>query len=167
MPNLDWPIQAAVVNGIIYVIGYLGAVYAYNPLTDSWTDKTQAPSIVNSDHIGFVTAVFDDKIYVLGLGTFELIYDPLNDTWSRTQSSMPYTVNQGLLGYGSFEPAEGSTTGMLASERVYAFFENQSYIYDPTNDTWTLGAAVPANRVDYGVARFKRHVIPDWRRQQS
>jgi N-acetylneuraminic acid mutarotase len=48
LPTAEWPLQASVADGEIYVIGRSGATYAYDPTTDSWTTKTTAPSIIVS-----------------------------------------------------------------------------------------------------------------------
>ena len=70
LPAVEWPLQASVVDGKIYVIGHSGATYAYDPNTDSWANKTKAPSVDNQRVTGLVSAVFDNKIYVIGLSGF-------------------------------------------------------------------------------------------------
>jgi len=150
MPTLEWPLQASVVNGKIYVIGRSGITYAYDPVTDSWATKTKAPTVNNAPIAGFATAVFTNKIYVIGISDLNLLYDPLNDTWSEVNSSQPYKF-EGLIGYGSFRAVAGTTSGMLAPERIYVFFENQVYIYT-SNDSWVSGTVMPEERTDFGVA---------------
>jgi hypothetical protein len=149
LPKMEWPLQASVVNGKIYAIGGSGNTYAYDPTTDSWTTKTAAPYVNASP--SFVSTVFDNKIYVIGLGGLNMIYNPLNDTWSLLHSSQPYSV-EGLMGYGTFFAAAGATIGILASERIYVFYDNQTYVYEVSNDTWALGAYMPEERVNYGLA---------------
>jgi N-acetylneuraminic acid mutarotase len=149
MPTVEWPLQANVVNGKIYVIGYSGVTYAYDPVTDSWATKSKAPT-VNNTPAGFATAVYDNKIYVIGISDSNLIFDPLNDTWSKVNSSQPYKF-EGLMLYGYFRPVAAATSGMLSAERIYLFFKNQVHIYDPSNDTWSLGSNLLSDRVDYGV----------------
>jgi hypothetical protein len=151
LPNAEWPLQAGVVDGKIYVIGRSGATYAYNPINNSWTTKTKAPSVNKAPIAGFVTAVGTNKIYVIGISDLNLIYDPLNDTWSQAHSSQPYRF-EGLMGYGSFEAAAGTTTGMLAPKRIYVFFENQTCVYDSSRDTWASGTGMPKERVNFGTA---------------
>ena len=151
LPSLEWPLQASVVDGQIYVIGRSGNVYAYNSTSDSWTRKTVAPSI-NSDPIaGFVTAVLENKIYVIGIADLNLVYNPVNDTWSQLRSSKPYKF-EGLLAYGSYTAAAGSTIGVLAPKRIYVFFEDQTYTYEVSNDTWISGTSMSKERVNYGLA---------------
>ncbi len=151
LPKIEWPLQAGVVDGKIYVIGRSGATYAYDPTKDSWTTKANSPSVNTNPISGFVAAVFDNKIYVIGISGLNLIYDPLTDAWSSTHSSQPFSV-EGLLGFGTFQAAIGTTTGMLAPERIYVFFENRTYIYDASNDTWASGASMSKERVNFGAA---------------
>lgn len=151
MPDTDWPLEASVVNGIIYVIDGSGGVYAYNPANDSWTTMTPAPSVNSFAVSGFVTTVFDGRIYVFGINDLDYVYYPSNNTWNVLNSTQSYN-SEGLLGYGGFEEAGGATTGILAPERIYVFFENQTMIYNPADDSWTSGDPMPIGRVDFGVA---------------
>ena len=146
-----WPLQASAVDGNIYVIGRSGVTYAYNPLNDSWTTKAKAPSVNNEPIAGFVTTVFGNGIYVIGISDLNLVYYPLNDSWSQLSSSQPYPF-EGLMGYGSFDAAACASTGMLAPEKIYVFFDNQTYVYDPANDNWESGAAMPEEQVNFGGA---------------
>ncbi len=92
----------ATVNGKIYVIGGAtisnGAyyrsnkVYMYDPLTDSWTQKTYMPTARDL----LSTVVVDGKIYAIGghtdssiLSTVEM-YNPETDIWvSKTSIKTP------------------------------------------------------------------------------
>jgi hypothetical protein len=150
LPTAQWPLQASVVNGNIYVICGSGETYAYNPINDSWTTKAKAPSVYTWP-TGFVTAVVDNGIYVIGMSEYNLIYYPLNDSWSQVSSIQPYP-SELLLEYGFSDAAAGATTGMSAPEKIYVFFDNQTYVYDTDYNTWTLGAGMPSERVDYGLA---------------
>ena len=47
LPTAQWPLQASVVDGNIYVIGRSGVTYVYNPINDSWATKAMAPSVNN------------------------------------------------------------------------------------------------------------------------
>ncbi len=161
--NAQWPLQANVVNGKICVMDHSGNTYAYDPATDSWTTKAKAPLIspfgeVSGWATGFNAVAIDDKIYVVGMiaadtfyGNVNLIYDVATDTWSQAASVPPYSGGGGLFGLGGYGAA-GATTGVMAPKRIYFFFDNQTYIYNPTNDSWTFGTALPMNRVNFGVA---------------
>ena len=41
---------------------------------------------------------------------------------------------------------------MLAPEKIYVFFDNQTYVYDAANDSWVSGAAMPEEKVNFGGA---------------
>lgn len=149
LPVTEYPIQACVLNNVIYVIGTSGT-YAYNPTSDSWTAKTPAP-YVNTLFQSFVSAVFDNKIYVIGIGGVNMIYDPTNDSWSLLHSGQPYSI-QGLMGYGDLTGVAGASTGMLASQQLYVFYGSRTYVYDANNDYWQSGATMPDERFSYGLA---------------
>lgn len=84
-----WP-AVTTVNGIIYVIGGDGpspnAVDAYNPATDSWTQKADIPF-----PRGYADAIsYGNEIYVFGGGTWDnpgkiiFRYNTLTDQWQLT-----------------------------------------------------------------------------------
>jgi N-acetylneuraminic acid mutarotase len=149
LPRSEKAVRAGVVGDIIYVIGQSGATYAYNPINDTWTTKTQAPS-VNPHYIWFVSATFEGKIYAIGLSRLNQVYDPETDKWSILNSNMPYN-STGLMGYGDFETAAGVTSGVLAPKSVYVFSESLTIVYDPKTDNWTSGARMPGERGGYGI----------------
>jgi Kelch motif len=149
MPITEYPIQAYALNDVIYVLGTSG-IYAYNPTDDSWTAKTPAP-YVNTLFQSFVLSVFNNKMYVIGLGGENMIYDPSNDSWSVLHSGQPYSI-QGLMGYGDLTGVAGATTGMLAPQQLYVFYDGRTYVYNATIDSWQSGAAIPHERYSYSLA---------------
>jgi N-acetylneuraminic acid mutarotase len=157
MPTARWALQANVVNGKIYLIGgYVPDDSAfghsisvlnevYDPATDSWTTKAPMPNATSSS----ASVAVDDKIYVIGgLGSeqpgsgLNQIYDTATDKWSQG-TTPPWGI-----GYG----AAGATTGVNALKRIYFVSGNGTQVYDPQHDRWTLGAAVPTNRLSFAVA---------------
>ncbi|MBI1925875.1 hypothetical protein HYR99_16695 [Candidatus Poribacteria bacterium] len=102
MPTARGFLAASVVNGKIYAIGgyegfilstsTLSTVEEYDPVTDTWTKKSNMPAVR-----GFLAAsVVNGKIYTIGgdtshngpaLSTVEE-YDPATDTWTK-KSDMP------------------------------------------------------------------------------
>jgi hypothetical protein len=140
----------AVVDGKIYAIGGLvgngvvtGVNEVYDPETDSWITKTPMPTAA----FGHISTVVDDKIYVID-SNLNQIYDVKTDTWSLG-ASPPLDV-----GYGG----AGATVGVNAPKRIYVLTEKVwgesrfNQIYDPANDSWMFGAAVPTSRLDFNVA---------------
>jgi len=107
LPTKRWEFTTSVVDGIIYVIGgYMpsissrtGLVEAYDPATDTWTQKTSMRGIKTFTS----SCVVDGKIYVIGgAWTREVVeaYDPATDTWT-TKAPMPtprYLLSASLVG---------------------------------------------------------------------
>ncbi len=144
------------VNGRIYLIGgrtggpssIVGLNEVYDVVNNSWTTKTPLYNPVD----GYASAVVDGKIYVLGgfeglhhgvPVDFNQIYDPKTDTWS-SGAQMPEIVR---------DAAAGATTGILAPKRIYVIgggpdmlAYNFTQVYNPENDSWTLGAEMPTAR---------------------
>jgi len=159
MPTAASYIEANVVNNKIYILA--GTVnWVYNPANDSWSSKG-ANATANTDT---ASAVFDNKIYVFGANTE--IYDPETDNWT-SGAPPPYPVSEvGVTTTGTYPPVSGvavATTGIMAPERIYVFsnYNNpmggttrSNQIYDPANDSWTLGADLPSWRIEFGVAAF-------------
>ena len=170
MPTPRHRLGANVVDGKIYIIGgydrslpYGGDATAinevYDPETDTWS--TKAPML--AEKCDYASAVVGDKIYIIGGGslsapliTVTQIYDTKTDSWSYG-APFPYE-------YLSFRFLEGEkagvTTGVDAPERIYIFAEihetvDTGYsvqIYNPENDSWTVGADIPTDRTGFGVA---------------
>ena len=163
MPTPREQLTANVVNGKIYLIGgRTGGQYTttalnevYDVATDSWTTKAPIPNPV----VQYASAVVDDKIYIIG-GQNEFtypmnlalvqIYDPATDTWSFG-APIPTIVTNA---------AAGATTGVWAPKRIYVIGgmpdksldgTNLNQVYNPENDSWTVGASMPT-------ARFQLHV---------
>jgi N-acetylneuraminic acid mutarotase len=163
MPTNRSQLSANVVNGKIYLIGgRTGGQYStvdlnevYDPETDSWTTKAPIPYPV----VLYASAVVDGKIYIIGgqdefadhinLDTVQ-IYDPSTDTWSFG-APMPTVV---------WQAAAGATTGIWAPKKIYVlgglpdrslFGTNINQVYNPENDSWTLGASMPTSRFNFAV----------------
>jgi hypothetical protein len=107
----------------------------YDIATDSWTTGTPMPSPLA--YTKFSSTVFDDKIYLLG-DTATQIYDPESETWSLGTASP----------VGTYTTTACATTGVMAPKKIYVFGmaiqlftgTNITQVYDPMNDSWTLGA---------------------------
>jgi len=146
MPTPRGFITANVVNGKIYIIGgdsnkTINEVY--DPETDSWATAASMPT----GSWGYASAVVNNRIYIID-SNLNQIYDVETDTWSLGASP------PGRLGYGK----AGLTTGVNALKRIYVLGEKVydqpalNQVYDPQNDRWTQGAAVPTYRGDFSVA---------------
>ena len=165
MPTNRSALCANVVDGKIYLIGGLETpvgsgpnvsvlTEVYDPATDSWTTKKPIPTGVYY----YASAVVDNKIYVMGgcrpsAGTPNLnqIYDPETDTWSYGKP-LPTPVT---------DAGAGATTGVWAPKRIYVVGGRINYswdgtninqVYNPENDSWTVGASMPTARYHLAVA---------------
>jgi len=164
IPTPRTQLEANVVNGKIYLIGgrtggqysTVGLNEVYDLETDSWTTKAPIPYPV----VQYASAVVDNKIYIIG-GQDEFtypmnlavvqIYDPATDTWSFG-TPMPKIV---------WQAAAGATSGVLAPKRIYVigglpekslFGTDLNQVYNPENDSWTVGASMPTARWQLHVA---------------
>jgi hypothetical protein len=146
----SWAI-AVVLGSRIYLFGgdpdkKLNQVY--DTETDSWTTMSSIPTPVTK---AVSAAVLVDKtvLVVDKLGNLE-IYDSEADTWEFGPSPPSQIVGGDA----------GATTGAFALKRAYFLglkgFMDQgampNRIYDPKAGSWTVGAPVPTNRLDFGVA---------------
>jgi hypothetical protein len=165
MPTIRSGVALATLNAKIYAVGgyvlngdnatTLGSNEAYDPKTDTWTERAPMPTLRN----GFGIAVWQNKIYTIGGGqenavndtngktTYEYsylpineAYDPATDTW-ESRAPMPLTqpveVADAFNGkiYAAFlnctnKPADSSSSSLL----VLVCIE----VYDPAQDNWTL-----------------------------
>ena len=168
MPTPRSGLTASIVKGKIYLLGG-GQEFpypnwrpssineVYDPETDTWATKTSMPQRV------FLAAsvVVNEKIHVLGgqfeflgggYGDFHQVYDPENDTWT-TATPVPE---------GFFSAGAGATTGTYAPKRIYVIGgerlnedqnpSNVTQIYNPDQDSWTVGAPMPTPRSGTSVA---------------
>ncbi len=164
VPTPRTQLEANVVGGKVYLIGgrtggqysTVGLNEVYDPVLDSWETKASIPYPVTL----YASAVFNNKIYIFG-GQDEFvyppnidlvqIYDPANDTWS-SGTPMPTVV---------WQAAAGATSGRLAVKRIYLIggMMNESLegtsvtqIYNPTDDSWSVGEDMPTARFKLRVA---------------
>jgi N-acetylneuraminic acid mutarotase len=164
MPTPRAQLTANVVDGKIYLIGgRTGGQYTttalnevYDIATDSWSTKAPIPNPV----VQYASAVVDNKIYIIG-GQNEFtypmtlalvqIYDPETDTWSFG-TPLPTAVEFA---------AAGATTSVMAPKRIYVIGgmpdksmdgTNINQVYNPENDSWTVGASMPTARYGLCVA---------------
>ena len=98
MPRAKWALSTSVVNGIIYVVGGYGVVStveAYDPATDTWTEKPDIPTPRGSLRSESVNG----KLYAIGGGTDTTTDDPLEEgvveeyNWLLAPSRPPQSVD--------------------------------------------------------------------------
>ena len=141
----------------------VGTVEAYDPQTDTWTEKADIPT----PRLLLAASVVDGKIYVIGGGNRSQLglptveeYDPATDTWTR-KADMP-------------TPRHGLSTSVV-NGRIYAIsgFDGTNMAtveeYDPASDTWTKKADLPTLRSHLAtqVVDGKIYAIGGWDRRAS
>jgi CSLREA domain-containing protein len=159
MPQPRSDFGVGVVNGILYVLGGLGgpggwgvagpiigAVDAYDPITNTWTSKANMPT----KRRDFGVAVVNGIIYVMGGttpsgGSLTMdAYDPATNSWS-TKAAMPLRLVEFGVGVtGGKLYALGGVQNSLQPPGVVA-------AYDPVSNTWTTKAPMLNPRLDLGV----------------
>ena len=145
---------ASTVNNKIYVIGgstsllgtgyVVNSVYEYNPVSDSWTTKSNIPT-----PLAFAAAsVVDGKIYVIGGAPFGMNsayksvyeYNPATDTWTK-KSDMP--------------TARFLASATAVDGKIYVFggaanINGEGFsvveVYDPSADIWVVKRSMPIRR---------------------
>ena len=114
-----------------------GANEVYDPSTDTWQILSPKPTNISDVN----AEVVNGKIYVAGglnpqfpsLSTNEM-YDIAEDEWIN-KTTMPYPVS--------------SYVSAVVNNRIYVigglgpFFNNQTQVYDPQTDSWSLGTPIP------------------------
>jgi N-acetylneuraminic acid mutarotase len=119
----------------------------YNPLTDTWENKTSMPTTRQRP----IANVVDGQIYVMGgfqyrdlppprttigLAVNE-VYDPETDSWT-TKTPIPTTTSN---------PASATINNKIyvisGFNRVLNQMSNLNQIYDIGSDTWSQGASIP------------------------
>jgi N-acetylneuraminic acid mutarotase len=146
---------ACEVDGILYVIGgaeratfnALQTVYAYNPVTDTWSEKKPMPT----PRRFLAAAAVDGIIYVVGgfTGPFSSqspvgpvdAYDPKTDTWSR-KAAIP--TPRGCLAACALDGLVYAIGGGASWPQRLRTVE----AYDPTGNQWlTNKASLPEGAV--------------------
>jgi hypothetical protein len=144
-----------VINGKLYVLpghcsgesvdpghctvgGRIRQLYRYDPSTNTWATRRQAPHF----HVFGAAAVINDKFYVVGGTGSPLVaaldvYDPATNTW-QTRAPIP-TPGERLFG-----AALGSKFFVLSWSRPSGgSIVSKAYLYDPATNTWRARAAPP------------------------
>jgi N-acetylneuraminic acid mutarotase len=173
LPTVAYNPVVASLNGIIYVAGgnngglnpyttptVLSTLYAYNPISNTWTSLANMPDIrYQSDGMG----VISNTLYVPG-GWTQVnpalphnnlwAYDTVANTWS-TKASMPY------LSGGSAAVVINNELYVQTSEDGYDGYYNFLQVYNPANDTWTQLANSPNSHCGpgFGVISNKFYLV--------
>ncbi|MBN1484245.1 MAG: S8 family serine peptidase [Chloroflexia bacterium] len=147
MPTARANLQAAVVDGIAYLVGgfcnghYYSTLEAYDIAADAWISGLAPLPQARS---GALVAALDGYVYACGGGGGGAAnrcwrYDPAQDGWQEI-APMP-----GLASYGAAFAYEGAlyvVAGWTGSQVSDAFWR-----YDPTLDVWEAGPPLNQGRM--------------------
>jgi N-acetylneuraminic acid mutarotase len=126
----------AVEPGHCDVGGPIRQLYRYDPSTNTWITRRQAPHF----HTFGAAGVIDDKLYVVGgssQGRYLDVYDPATNTWV-TRAPIP-TAGAELFGAAiQSKLFVISWTHPNGGDVV-----SKAYLYDPATNTWKARAAPP------------------------
>jgi serine protease len=140
-PTFAWDINAAVIDGKIYVPGgrnpftgeILGTLEIYDPATDQWSSGASLPMPL----CGLAVEAVNGKLYIMGgqnqqQGSYNTmyVYDPSANSWNRLAD----------MGYGMAWGSSGVING-----KIYLFGVHDSYgipqlteVYDPVANSWSV-----------------------------
>ncbi len=158
LPIRVWRSSATALEGKIYVLGgYTSTaafpfsptdkVYEYDPLTDTWVEKSSLPSARGS----LAAVTLNKRIHVLGGASsnalrIHQIYEPISDTWENSTS---ITGGRSGLSAVSYENKIYIMGGYFLQNGVVQ--QNDLFVYDPGTEDWSQLADMPANRVGIDV----------------
>ncbi|MFB3895118.1 MAG: S8 family serine peptidase [bacterium] len=132
---------AAVVNGKLYVVGgssssgKLNTCYEYNPVANSWSQKSSMNYARN--YLG--AAAINNKIYAIGGWTSSANaayceeYDPVGNTWT-VKSSM--NLARGDLGVCS----DGNYIYAIGGGSPWSYWTTVVERYSPLTNSWTMSS---------------------------
>jgi N-acetylneuraminic acid mutarotase len=168
MPTPRADLSACVVNDKIYLIG--GIKYSsqnpnyketsinevYDPTTDTWATAAPIPMEVQ----GSGAAAVNNQIYIIGgsrngapqnstIVNSTQVYDPQSNKWTQA-ANLPILATNG---------ASAATTGTMAPTRIYyiggftsTVYSNDTQVYNPLENAWSIGLSMPTSRADFGIA---------------
>lgn len=126
---------------------FSGANEVYDPLTDTWENKTELPK----PRAGFRANVVNDQIYLisgldnpflpLSISDETLVYFPSNDSWT-TKAPIPTPARS----YAS-AVVDKKIYILGGSDPSLNIMYNLTQIYDTETDTWSYGASIPTTLI--------------------
>lgn len=106
-------------NGTIY--GCTNEVY--DPATDTWETKTPIPAKQNKF---LVSSVVYGQIHLMGNNS-HYVYDIATDSWNNKEP----------------QAFQHPCKAVVLDNKIYIFDINVTRIYDPKNDSWSIGSPSP------------------------
>jgi N-acetylneuraminic acid mutarotase len=138
-------------TGRLDVIGF-GDLWAYDPVSNSWSQRADLPGAVRSNAVGFAVS---GKGYV---GTGETLNGVLlNDLWEYDPTANSWTQRAAFPGAArseGFAFTIGTKAYVGAGTDVGNSLLNDFHEYDPTTNTWTARTNLPAGSGRQGPSGF-------------
>jgi N-acetylneuraminic acid mutarotase len=134
LPTDNFGAAVAALGGQIYLAygsGFNTQTWAYNPATNAYTRKHDAPGLVTNARVHGVALNGEMHAFAGGFeGNAHVIYNPATDTW-RNGPAMPFTAT---------DPAVGVLGGkaLVVGGRPTA----HAQIFDPATNSWSQGPAI-------------------------
>jgi len=153
----DFPAAAAGPDGRIYVMGgapLTARVDAYDPASNTWAEMASMPTARVS---AAATVGLDRRVYVIGgftdKGASSAVeaYDPATDTW-RTLASLP-TPTDALAAATGSDGRIYAIGGVISDGLSSTDYLNTVEVYDPSTNTWSMGAPMPTSRAGLAAVR--------------
>ncbi|HEY1040860.1 MAG TPA: T9SS type A sorting domain-containing protein, partial [Bacteroidia bacterium] len=127
---------------------YSNEVWEYNPIDDSWTQKSNFPGLARREGSGFTIG---NAVYY-GLGRMSnTAYD---DFWEYNAMSDTWTQKSNFAG-GILASAASfviGSDGYVVCGSALGNTYNKLWKYDSSNDTWTLKDNFPSSPMSGGIA---------------
>ncbi|MGK0358830.1 MAG: N-acetylneuraminic acid mutarotase [Bradymonadia bacterium] len=144
--------NAAVVDGRIWVLGFLGGIdfgsdprgYLYDPADDTWTPGPSLPEGFGRGAAG--TVAIGSTIYIVGgfssraVYPFVHAYDTAAQTWTRLPDLPTERDHMAIGAIDGKIVVAGGRAGAIGSH------VDRVDIFDPAVGEWTTGAAMPTSR---------------------
>ncbi len=160
LPQPRGYIMAVEIDGKYYVVGGVDQVvsgtfgvqnttYVFDPVTNAWTQLADLPQALG----GVMAATVNGKLYAFGgfdargynHGNVDTTYEynPATNTWLTRTALISGT--RSLAGAASLN-GKIYLVGGITDGDPYTATLGSTIIYDPTSDTWQLGASGSRNR---------------------
>jgi N-acetylneuraminic acid mutarotase len=147
LPQPTWGAGACALNGVVYILGggnsgssVSGAVYAWNPATNSWAVKAPMPTA----RATFGAAAVDGILYAIGGGTADAIYatveayNPQTNRWSVCKPMSKRRIYVSASVVNGIIYAIGG-----ASSQFFIGYLPDVEAYDPKANQWTSKKPMP------------------------
>jgi N-acetylneuraminic acid mutarotase len=137
---------------------YLNDIWVYEPISNSWTEKTPLPS---SGRSGAASFVLGNKAFILGGISADNVYS--DEVWEYDLTTDNWTQKNNFPFGALFRASACSLNGvayLLFGRNQNSQVSNQLYEYDLSTDNWSLKASFLLDGRTYGTLfPFGNHLV--------